>query len=56
MNSRRSITIADLWRPESQDVEKNIQFLWFLEKRSLTGEFSKFYVLLTYLITYLLTY
>jgi len=41
MNFRRSVIIAELWRPEVARLGK-MPFFGFLEKRLLAGKFSKF--------------
>jgi len=41
MNFRRSIIIAELWRPWSRKTLETMIFLHFLEKRPLTGKFLK---------------
>ena len=41
MHFRRSIIVAELWRPKSQDVEIFFDIFAFF-KRLLTGQFSKF--------------
>jgi len=42
MNFRRSIIIAEVWRPEVARRWENFNFCVFLEKRPLTGKFSEF--------------
>jgi len=42
MNFRRSVIIAELWRPEVARLGKNVPFCVFWNKRPLTGKLSKF--------------